>query len=228
MREENVVPNDSSGKKELTPAQVASQLTCELQGHLKNVQLAYLRVAKMLAEIRDRKRYADLDFKDMETYAEKRLHLGRSSLYAYLKVYEWVKRCHPAWLEDHPKGFIPNLCNAVDLMWIEEELAKKDLDPDREKTLTALQKKAEDGQLEKKELKAVQRRNTKPSNGLRLFLSALRALRKRGAKLTFVPAEVIQLLDQAIGILENKQTLQVAGFDVLEDRSAEATGPEIA
>ena len=228
MAEENTVPNDPSGKKELTPAQEAAQITWELKGHLKNAQIAYLRVAKMLADVRDRKRYADLNFKDIESYAVQSLRLGRSSLYNYLRVFDWVKTFHPAWLEDHPKGFIPNLADAVDLMWIEEELAKKDLDAKRKAALEELRQKALDGQLEKGDLKALRKRNNKPEKGLRLFLAALRALRRRGANLAFVPAEVIQLLDQAIGILENKQTLQVAGLDHEESPADGACSSEIS
>jgi hypothetical protein len=227
MSEENAMPNNPSGK-ELSPAQEAAQLTWELKGHLKNAQIAYLRVAKMLAEIRDRKLYADLKFADMESYASQSLRLGRSSLYNYLKVHDWVKKCHPAWLERSPQGTIPNLCDAVDLMWIEEELAKKDLDAKREATLKVLQKKAENGTLEKGDLKAVQRRINQPSKGLRLFLSALRALRRRGVKLALVPTEVVQLLDQAIGILENKETLRVAGLDEREGPAGDGCRPEFS
>ena len=54
---------------------------------------------------------------------------------------------HKDWLEPHPKGFIPELNDTADLMWIETELAKKDLDPTKRAGLEELRKKAMNGQL---------------------------------------------------------------------------------
>ena len=39
----------------ISPAQRANQITFVLKGHLKNVQVAYVRAAAMLAMVRDEK-----------------------------------------------------------------------------------------------------------------------------------------------------------------------------
>jgi hypothetical protein len=63
--------------------QEALEVTWVLKGHLKNAQIAYLRVGRMLRDVRDRKLYAHLKHPDLESYAEQRLHLARTSLYKY-------------------------------------------------------------------------------------------------------------------------------------------------
>ncbi len=44
-----------------------------------------------------------------------------------MRVYEWVKAAHPQWLGDKPEGFIPELDDVAGLMWLDKELANKDL-----------------------------------------------------------------------------------------------------
>jgi transposase len=60
--------------------QEALEVTWTLKGHLKNAQVAYLRVGVLLAKVRDKKLYAALHHPDMESYAAERLHLARASL----------------------------------------------------------------------------------------------------------------------------------------------------
>jgi hypothetical protein len=216
MPAKNTNPNDVPGK-DLSPAQKAAQLTWQLKGDLKNLQIARLRVAAMLARFRDEKLYADLGCPDMESYAKDRLQLSRESLYRYLRIYDWVKANHPAWLEDHPKGTIPDLSDIVDLIWIEKELANKRISESRQKELLALQKKAEKGDLTKDEAKSVRQRSRKPGKGLSTFLVALRALLRRAAKLAKMPPEVIDHLEAAVGILENKGAIDVAGLEILDE-----------
>lgn len=50
--------------------QEALQITWLLKGGLKNVQIAYIRVCKLLADVRDRKLWAELKHPDIEHYAE--------------------------------------------------------------------------------------------------------------------------------------------------------------
>jgi hypothetical protein len=116
--------------KAKTAAQQALEVAWVLKGHLKNAQIAYLRVGKLLVQVRDAKLYAALGHPDVESYAEERLHLGRTSPFKYLRVYDWVSEKHPEWLEPKPKGFIPDLSDVADLVWIETELEKKRLDKD--------------------------------------------------------------------------------------------------
>ena len=98
---------------------------------------------------------------DIESYAEERLDLKQSSLYKYLQVYDWMAESHPAWLLPHPKGFIPELSDADDLMWIEKELKRTDLAPEKRKALEALQAKGLNGTLRKTDL-AKYRRQASP------------------------------------------------------------------
>ncbi len=95
--------------KQTSPAQEALQITFVLMGNLKRAQLMYLFIARQLADVRDRSLYAALGHKDMEDYAHQRLDLGRSSLYNYLHIYDWVKQAHPEWLGKNVKGKIPGM-----------------------------------------------------------------------------------------------------------------------
>ncbi len=202
--------------------QEALQVTWTLNGQLKNTQIAYIRVGVLLARVRDEKLYAALKHPDMESYARERLHLGRSSLYNYLRVHDWICQCHQEWLEPSPKGFIPNLAEAADLIWIEAELTRTDLDGKKRAALEELRTLALAGKLEDGGLDKWRKQGRPPAvASLKSFLSALRGLRKRGAKLTELPAEVIPHLDAAIDILGHAQDLRVAGLDFGEN------GPEI-
>ena len=138
--------------------QQALQVTWLLKGHLKNSQLAYLRVGALLARVRDEKLYAALKHPDIESYAEQRLHLGRASIYRYLQVYAWVGASHPEWLQPKPKGFIPSLADAAGLIWIEGKLAGRGLDPARRAALEALRQKGLDSSLTKKEVSTFRRK----------------------------------------------------------------------
>lgn len=52
--------------KTLSPAQRANQITFILKGHLKNVQVSYIRAAAMLAKVRDEKLYAALRHESLD------------------------------------------------------------------------------------------------------------------------------------------------------------------
>jgi hypothetical protein len=198
-----------------TAAQEALEVTWVLKGHLKNAQIAYLRVGALLAQVRDRKLYADLGHPDLESYAEQRLHLGRASLYRYLQVYDWVSTFHKEWIEPKPQGFIPDLNDVADLIWIEQELTRKDLDAKKRNALEALRQQALDGRLRKGALAQWRRQGRRGEETLRSFLSKLRRLRMRGAQLACMPVEVITHLDMAIELLKNAQPTQLAGLDFL-------------
>ena len=211
----------TSGRKGRRPAvrpavQEALQITWVLKGHLKNAQISYLRVGRMLADVRERKLYAELGHPDIETYAEQRLRLGRASLYRYLKVYEWVRLNHKEWIEPKPKGFIPDLADVAGLIWIENELQQKEIKRDTRAVLEDLRKKALDGDLKKAELEGFRKSTKRGDESLRSFLSMLRRIRKRGAKLVNMPDEVISHLDAAIGILKNMEPVQMARLEFLD------------
>src|SRR6266699_3002155 len=77
-----------------SPAQRAVQITFVLKGHLKNVQVAYIRVAALLAKVRDEKLYRALGHATMDDYAAARLGLQHAQLYRYLAVYDWIREFH--------------------------------------------------------------------------------------------------------------------------------------
>src|SRR3989454_1171397 len=106
-----------------SPAQRAVQITFVLKGHRKNAQVAYIRVAALLAKVRDEKLYRALGHATMDDYADARLGLQHAQLYRYLAVYDWIREFHRPWLERRPRGFIPELSDAQALMWIERRLA---------------------------------------------------------------------------------------------------------
>ena len=193
--------------------QEALQVTWLLKGNLKNAQLGFIRVGKLLARVRDDKLFAALKHPDMEHYAAERLHLGRTSLYRYLQLHDWVAETHKEWLLPHPKGFIPDLNDVADLMYIEKELARPDLKPSTKAALAELKTKALSGDLKKSELAPYRRKKTANPQWRKAYLSKLRALRSDGAKLAGMPAEVITHLEAAINILSHATVLSLAGME---------------
>lgn len=196
--------------------QDALQTTWLLKGNLKNVQLSYMRVGVLLAKVRDRKLYEALGHPDMDAYAQERLNLGRSSLYNYLRIHDWVSARHGEWLKPKPKGFIPDLSDVGDLMWIESELAKGDLTAERRAILQDLQKKGLAGKLRRSEVRKVREPDNTVKGGLKQVISRLRLVPKRAAALANMSPEVLAHLDAAIQIMVNDNALKVARMDSLE------------
>jgi hypothetical protein len=200
----------------VSKAQEALQVTFVLKGNLKRAQILYLFIGAQLVRVRDEKLYAELHHPDLESYAAERLKLGRSSLYRYLQVYDWARKFHKEWTEPNCPGFIPVLSDATDLMWIEYELAKPDLDPKKRAALEQLRQQGLAGTLPRSALRQW-RKAKRPGadQAVATFLSALRRLRRQGAKYTALPAEVLAHLEAAIALIENAKPVQLAAFDLL-------------
>ena len=182
----------------LSPAQRAVQITFVLKGHLKNIQLAYLRAAALLARMRDEKLYRALKHESLEDYADVRLGLQRAALYRYLQIYDWVREFHPAWLARRPKGFIPELTDAYALMWIERRLRDPHLGEALRAELEAMRRKALAGRLSSREFEELRHRGRKRKTSLDALLTGLRALRRRAAAGSDVPAAILEGLDGLI------------------------------
>lgn len=181
------------------PLMGAEQITEMLKGALQADRIAHLSVGKLLAHVREFQQYKDLGHPDLESYARARLQLGKTSLYNYLKVYDWVKQNHPEWLDFNPDVFIPDFADIMDLMWVEKELERPGLKTDTRTDLQTLKDKALTGTLRKKEVAAYRvHAGHQPGDGLREFLSSLRALRKQGAHVQGLPSKVIPTLDDLI------------------------------
>lgn len=216
VRKSKSTKTKSAASKPKTAVQQALEVTWVLKGHLKNAQISYLRVGAMLRRVRDEKLYSALGHADIESYAEARLHLGRTSLYRYLKVYDWVSVNHKEWLEPKPKGFIPDLSDVADLIWIEQKLEEKNLNAKTRAALEELKKKALAGELKKRDLSGLRKRGkTEGEDGLKTILSQLRSVRRRGAQLASMPPEVISGLDGLIETLKNAITVHVAGLHII-------------
>ncbi len=183
--------------------QNALQTTWLLKGHLKNAQIAYIRVGVGLAKVRDEKLYEALHHPDLEDYAARRLNLGRASLYRYLQVHDWIKAYHKEWLEAKPKGFIPDLADVADLIWIEKELAKQNLSKEKKSALEKLKEKALSGELRYGDLGKLKRRGHHGDDGLKAFLARFRRLRNQGAGLKTMPADIVSDMDATIEKLVN-------------------------
>ncbi len=195
--------------------QEALQLTWLLKGQLKTMQMSYLRIGAMLVRVREEKIFATLGHPDIEDYAEKRLNLGQASLYRYIQVYDWVKSSHPAWLERHPRGFIPDLSDVADLMWMEKKLAEKNLATDTRAKLEALRVKALKGRLRQRDLREFKKKSEPHVDALKSFLSTLFAVRKRGMRLKDMPPEAITKLEGVIDVIQNAIANRKAG-EILE------------
>lgn len=181
--------------RQLSPAQRANQITFILKGHLKNVQVAYIRAAAMLAMVRDEKLYRALKHDSIEDYAEKRLGLRRAALYRYLQIYDWLRKSHAGWLANHPKGFIPELTDVYGLMWIEERLEDPHLGPETRKELEALRRKALAGTLSQRELDEFRKRGRRRRDSLTAVRASIQAIRRRLAALPDVSPALLGELD---------------------------------
>jgi hypothetical protein len=188
---------------QLSPAQRANQITFILKGHLKNVQVSYIRAAAMLAKVRDEKLYRALKIDSMEQYAQKRLGLRRAALYRYLQIYDWIRKSHAGWLAKHPRGFIPDLTDAYGLMWIEERLKDPHLGAQTRAELEALRKKALAGTLTQDELDEFRGRGHKRHDTLGAVAASLRAIRRRAAALDDFPPQALRELDAALDLLRS-------------------------
>jgi len=186
-----------------TVVQQALQVTWVLKGKLKSAQIAYFRIGELLAEVRDDNLFSVLKHTTIEDYAQRRLSLGRASLYRYLQVYDWVRVAHPAWLQPKPKGFIPYFTDATDLMWIEHTLADGTLTREARTELEALKAKALAGTLKDGEVDKWRKKGGRASDGLKTFLSKVRLLRRRSAEIKDMPAEAVKLMDDLIEIVDH-------------------------
>ena len=179
----------------LSPAQRANQITFVLKGDLKNVQIAYLRAGSRLAKIRDEQLYRALKYPTIEDYARAELGLGRSSLFRYLQIHDWVLEAHAGWLAKHPKGFIPDLAEAGELMWIENALENPHIDDVMRAALEAMRRKALAGKLTESEFEKFRCQGEKRRDSLTAVAASARSLRRRLAALPNVPATLLGELD---------------------------------
>ncbi|MEI7901926.1 MAG: 3-oxoacyl-[acyl-carrier-protein] synthase III C-terminal domain-containing protein, partial [bacterium] len=88
--------------------------------------------------------------------------------------------------------------DAAGLMWIENELKRKDLSAADRQELEALQTKGLAGELRQSDL-ANWRKKGKKVDTIRSYLNKFRSFRTRCARITGMPPEVIHCLDDAIG-----------------------------
>ena len=174
-----------------------------LNGYIKTLQLSYLRIGRLLTEVKAKNLYKELNHPSMEDFAQKRLHLGKTSLFKYLHVYDWVLQFHSEWLQPKPKGFIPDLSDVDDLIWIENELQRTNLTDAVRTALQALEKKGLAGDLRQSDLAPFRRRKGDAADTLKSFTAKLRNLRKRGGELKGIPPDALARLDEAIDILNN-------------------------
>ena len=141
--------------------------------------MAYIRVAALLAKVRDEELYRALGHASMDDYADARLALQHAQLYRYLAVYDWIREFHRPWLARRPRGFIPELSDAQALMWIERRLAEPHLGDALRKELERLRAKALAGRLTRREFEDVRREGHASTPPLRAVLGTLRVARRR-------------------------------------------------
>ncbi len=198
--------------------QAAGKITGDLINHLQKIRKTFLLIGQLLTEVRDRKHYETLHHPDLADYALVRLGLGKAAMYRYMQVYEWARVNHPEWLDPEQKVRIPELTQVLGLMWTDQELAKKELEPERKASLEALKEKALAGKLPAKELRSAQLRTNKlkPSKGTARILASLRAMRRRGER-DGVSAGLLTALDNAIRVAVNDISVETAGVHYLDD-----------
>jgi hypothetical protein len=180
-----------------SPAQIAIQVTFVLKGHLKNVQIAYIRAASLLAKVRDERLWQALKHPTIEDYAAERLGLQRAALYRYLQIFDWLHAEHPAWLAPRPKGFIPELSDAYALMWIEQRLRDPHLEESLRRELDRFREKALVGRLTEREFRSLRDRGRVVIAPLRALVKRIRSVRRFASSVPKVPPATLEALDAA-------------------------------
>ena len=199
----------AASKKEV---QKALEFTWALKGHIRAAAKQYLRVAQEIARARDERIYAVLKNPTLEDYAEKRLGLSERSMYRYLQIYDWVLQSHKQWLEPGNKERVPDLAEVPDLIWLEKQLKRSDLDAETRAKMEDAYKKGLDGKLDPKEVGDLRKNQHRGKESLESALSMLRRDRKRCAELTTMPGEVVTHLDEVITDLINAMHLERSAF----------------
>jgi hypothetical protein len=189
-----------------TTQQTALSVTREILKNLAILKKAFLRVIVLLGQVRDETLYAELGYPTIEAYAGAQLSIKRTVLQTYLRVYDWMRQTHPAWLKPGARLKLADLNDAADLIWIEKQLARENLPATNTAALQDLRKKALDGTLRRSEVRAYKAKGNKITSGNRAFLAKLRSLRTYGSELTGLPGGVIGHLDAAIDLLKNEVT----------------------
>ena len=184
-----------------TPAQIANQVTFVLKGHLKNVQLAFIRVGILLARVRDEKLWQAIGYADIETYAADRLGMQRTKLYQYLQIHDWLAERHPEWLAPKPKGFIPEMTDVAMLIAIDKRLDGKLASEERTR-LEEMRTKALTGKLAKSEFARAKRKPGTARGSLRAFVASFRAIYDRARRTPGIPADVVESLAKLMRVLE--------------------------
>jgi len=100
-------------------------------------------------------------------------------------------------------------------MWLDKELALKDLPEQDRKELAKLQEKALVGELRQRDLSTWSGRG-KTTDTPRSYVAKLTSLRKRCANVKGMPPEVVKCLDEAIAILTARQQLASVSFASLK------------
>ena len=190
------------------PAVGAEQITEFLKSALQTERIAYLVVGRILAQVRDEKVFAKLNYPDLASYGRERLELCRATLYQYLEIFDWVAAHHPEWLDPAPGTFIPELNDVDDLKWMETKLSRPGMSKNARANLLELREKALNGTLAKSELRAFRGQTKgKVKDKRATFLAHMKALRKEGAAISGLPSEILTGLDHLIGMLKNDMAI---------------------
>lgn len=209
-------------QKQKSPAQLAVQqagaITGRIIGDLQNARKTFLRIGQLLTEVRDRAYYATLHHETMEEYADEHLDLSRRSLYRYMQVYAWALEHHKEWLATPTKVRIPDLYEIQGLVWIEQELARKNLSASRKAALLAAQEKALSGDLSAKELQALRRSVKKKTDAtIARLIADTRTLRRRYVKAKSDAARnSLPFFDRIISLMQNDLVIESAGLDIFD------------
>ena len=112
--------------------------------------------------------------------------------------------------------------DVADLIWIENELARKDITAQKRTILEELKKKALEGTLRQGDISQLRQKKQGKALTIKSLSSKLRNLRKRCSAIDNVPTEVISYLDAAIAILQNEKVVARCGLHALGLESADA------
>jgi hypothetical protein len=205
--------------KQLAPSmKEATQATFAIKRYLKTTETDYLRVASLLVQVRDRRLYAFMHFKNLGDYAANMLRLDGDAVKRYLKIHDWVKARYPRWLRLDRKRFVPNLNGLADLMYIESGLAKRTLWPTLRVWFKKLKAKALKGRLKSEVLDGFRDQKSPEREETRDIMEELKEIRQTAIDSPKeITPKVLPPLNALVALMENSSRLWLTGLDCLDE-----------
>lgn len=177
-----------------------------------------IRVALLLARVRDDKLYTFLNYPDLKQYALDGLHLDSETMERYLKLYAWVQAHHPEWYDSDPPLYVRDLTHVADIIWLETTLVRDRHAPEKRAHLVELLEHALAGDLKRTELDRYRRSHPSDYEEMVELLDQMRTQREEAYRLRDeLPPDALNKINMAFDLIDNLLALHRTGLDCLDE-----------